>query len=417
MSYYTNQIKSVIVDAQFNQSLQRSEFRLDLPDTMYSSDLRIHGLGCVVSPVTSQTGVRYNLLSGAHGIVRSMTLYSGSIVLDQIVSFADWAGIMAYKHTNNQNVDGRTLSKGGLGFIYHKGLPVATVQLPPVIKESCPDMGVQLGQDALNTPTGMVYLKQIFPLLGQLPFLHTSLFPQLRVVIEYNNPKQTPFIALPNPLGANTVTETTQPILCADVILNTKFAEETLNKFTSVIWNAIELDSVVVPTDSTGGKQRLQGFTNKTLTSLTIQKKPQEQGSAVYLQTCSQFVFDERCQLYLNGSALQAESGVERPSQRLQQLTDVHGIFNAIPCGANGSVYGAGDLIDNAAQRVSKLDYYAAQINQRVTSLDVDFSRRVVIIEGVNTEQYNQRLVLNCWGMVKKAIVKGKGNTFSVIYV
>ena len=417
MSFYTDQVKSVIVDAQFNQSLYRSEFRLDIPNTMYSSDLRVHGLGAVVNPVTEATGVRYNLLSGVHGIVRSMTLYSGSQVLDQIVSFADWAGFQSYKHTNNQNTDSKTLAKAGLGFLYHKGLPVATVALPPVIKESCPDMGLQLGQTDLNTPTGMVYLKQIFPLLAQLPYLHTAMFPQLRVVIEYNKNSQTPFIALPTPLGQNTVTATTQPILCADIILNTKFADESLSKFTSVIWSALELDSVVVPRDSTGGKQRLQGFTNKTLTSLTIQKKPVEEGSAVYLETGSQFCFDERIQLIVNGSALLAESGVERPSQRLQLLTDVHGVCNAIPCGFNGSVYGAKDLIDNAAQRVSKLDYFAAQINQRVSSLDVDYARRNVVIEAVNTTQYNQKLTLNCWGMVKKAIVKGKNNTFSVIYV
>jgi len=416
MSFYQN-IKSVIVDAQFNQSLQRSEFRLDLPNTLYSSDLRIHGLGAVVNPVTEATGVRYNLLSGAHGIVRSMTLYSGSIVLDQIVSFADWAGFMSYKHTNNQNIDGKTLAKAGLGFLYNKGLPSATVAQPALIKESCPDMGLQLGQDALNTPTGMVSLKSIFPLLGQMPFLHTSMLPQLRVVIEYNNPKQVPYISLPSPLGNNTVTATTQPILCADVIMNTKFADEYLSKFTSVIWSAIELDSVVVPRDSTGGKQRLQGFTNKFLTSLTIQKKPVEQGSSLYLNTGSQFVFQERCQLIINGSALQAEDGCARPSQRLQQLTDVWGVFNAHPCAANGAVYKVANVIDNAVQRVSKLDYYAAQINQRVTSLDVDFARRDVIIEEFDTDQYNQKLVLNCWGSVKKAIVKGKNNTFSVIYV
>lgn len=416
MSFYQN-IKSVIVDAQFNQSLQRSEFRLDLPNTLYSSDLRIHGLGAVVNPVTEATGVRYNLLSGAHGIVRSMTLYSGSIVLDQIVSFADWAGFMSYKHTNNQNIDEKTLAKAGLGFLYHKGLPSATVAQPALIKESCPDMGLQLGQDALNTPTGMVSLKSIFPLLGQMPFLHTSMLPQLRVVIEYNNPKQVPYISLPSPLGNNTVTATTQPILYADIITNTKFADEYLNKFTSVIWSAIELDSVVVPRDSTGGKQRLQGFTNKFLTSLTIQKKPVEQGSSLYLNTGSQFVFQERCQLIINGSALQAEDGCSRPSQRLQQLTDVWGVFNAHPCGANGAVYKVANVIDNAVQRVSKLDYYAAQINQRVTSLDVDFARRDVVIEEFDTDQYNQKLVLNCWGSVKKAIVKGKGNTFSVIYV
>jgi hypothetical protein len=122
-------------------------------------------------------------------------------------------------------------------------------------------------------------------------------------------------------------------------------------------------------------------------------------------------------QLIVNGQSLLAEAGTERPSQRLQQLTDVHGVFNAIPCGANGAVYKAGDLIESANQRVSKLDYFAAQINQRVTSLDVDFSRIQTIVGQLNTQQYNQELRLNCWGMVKKAIVKGKNNTFSVIYV
>ena len=87
MAYYTNQIKSIIVDAQFNQSLQRSEFRLGTPNTLYTSDLRIHGLGLVVDPATENVGPRYNFLSGAHGIVRSMTLYSGAQILDQIVNF------------------------------------------------------------------------------------------------------------------------------------------------------------------------------------------------------------------------------------------------------------------------------------------------------------------------------------------
>lgn len=422
MSYYTDQIRTIIVDAQFHSSLFRDEFRLGTPSTLYTSDLRIHGLGLVVNNATMVGAARYNLASGAHGIVKSLTLYSGAMVLDQISSFPDWAAFTNYKHTNQFNTDAKVLARAGYGFIHHRGMPDATNRQPVLIKEATPDMGVMIGDNSQFTPAGMLSLKSVFPLLGQLPYLHTDLLKDLRVVIEYVGASPS---LLSSSNGNKTITETTLPILVCDVILNQKVASEFLSNFNNVGWNAIEMDSVILPQDVSHVKLRLQAFTNKFLTSLTVQKKPASEGSQLFGTNCSQFVFGQAVQVVVNGSNLLAENGVVRPSQQLMLLTDTWGNFNAIPCGANGSVYSTKvtideedsfvPIIENSPQRDSKMDWFACVVNQRVTSLDLDFSRELVTIADVNTAQYNQKIVLQCWGTVRKSIQKTKDG-FAVLY-
>jgi hypothetical protein len=98
-------------------------------------------------------------------------------------------------------------------------------------------------------------------------------------------------------------------------------------------------------------------------------------------------------------------------------LTECWGVANSIPCGNNGATYQVAKFIDNPTQRVSKLDYFAALVNKKITSLDIDYSRRQTIIAEIDTLQYNQKLVLQCFGTVRKAIVKAKDGSVAVLYV
>jgi len=416
MSFYTSSVRTHVIDPQFDSSLFRSEFRLNTPDTLYTSNLRIHNLGVLVDNTTMQQECRYNHLVGAHGIVKQIGLYNGQQMLSQITNFGDWTGFLSYNHTNQQNTDQLKVSaRTGLGYIYHRDVPNADTLQPTLIKESCPDLGSQLGDVPTAAPAGMLMLREVFPLLKALPFLHTGLFPDLRVVVQYY-PKNNTNILQPAS-GAETLTATTLPLLVADEIVNSDFAAKQLAGFKEVIFNETEMDSVVVPKNTTNVRLRLQAFTNKSLVALTVQKKPMEEVSALYKGYSSQFCFDEKINLVCNGSNLLADQGCERPSQKLQMLTECWGVSNSIPCGNNGATYQVAKFIDNPTQRVSKLDYFAALVNKKITSLDIDYSRRQTIIAEIDTLQYNQKLTLQCFGTVRKAIVKAKDGSVAVLYV
>jgi hypothetical protein len=337
-------------------------------------------------------------------------------MLSQITNFGDWTGFLSYNHTNQQNTDQLKVSaRTGLGYIYHRDVPDSDTLQPTLIKESCPDLGSQLGDVPTAAPAGMLMLREVFPLLKALPFLHTGLFPDLRVVVQYY-PKNNTNILQPAS-GAETLTATTLPLLVADEIVNPEFAAKQLAGFKEVIFNETEMDSVVVPKDTTNVRLRLQAFTNKSLVALTVQKKPMEEVSALYKGYGSQFCFDEKIQLVCNGANLLADQGCERPSQKLQMLTECWGVSNSIPCANNGATYQVAKFIDNPTQRVSKLDYFAALVNKKITSLDIDYSRRQTIIAEIDTLQYNQKLTLQCFGTVRKAIVKAKDGSVAVLYV
>lgn len=416
MSFYTSQVKTHVIDPQFNSSLYRSEFRLGVPNTLWTSNLRIHNIGVLVNTQTMMGEARYNHLVGAHGIVKQIGLYDGKRMLSQITNFADWTGFLSYKHTNQQNTDMLKVSaKTGLGYIYHRDVPQATVKQPILIKESCNDLGVFIGNSPEASPAGMLMLASVFPLLAELPYLHTGLFPDLRVVIQYY-PGSNTNILQPNS-GNNTITATTLPLMCADEIINADFAAKQLAAFKDVVFHETEMDSVVVPQDTEHVRLRLQAFTNKSLVALTVQKKPLAQGSTLYKTYGSQFCFGEKIQLVCNGSNLLADDGCVRPSQKLQMLTECWGVANTIPCGNNGATYGVSKLIELAEQRVSKLDYFATLVNKRITSLDIDYSRQQTTVGETNTIQYNQKLMLQCFGTVRKAIVKAKDGSYSVLYV
>jgi hypothetical protein len=373
-------------------------------------------LGVLVSNGTEEGEARYNHLVGAHGIVKQIGLYDGKRMLSQITNFGDWTGFLSYMHTNQQNTDILKVSaKTGLGYIYHRDVPQATVEQPILIKESCPDLGVFIGMNPQASPAGMLMLANVFPLLAELPYLHTGMFPDLRVVVEYY-PGSNTNILQPNSDG-NVITATTLPLMCADEILNAEFAATQLAAFKDVVFHETEMDSVVVPQNTEHVRLRLQAFTNKSLVALTVQKKPLAQGSTLYKTYGSQFCFGEKIQLVCNGSNLLADEGCVRPAQKLQMLTECWGVANSIPCGNNGATYGVSKMIELAEERVSKLDYFSALVNKRITTLEIDYSRRQTTVGVFNTVQYNQKLMLQCFGTVRKAIVKAKDGSYAVLYV
>jgi hypothetical protein len=408
MSFYNQSVSTQVIDAQFNQSKYRSEFRI-VKQGLYSTAMRVLNIG-----LQATGDGRYNYLTGAQGVVKNIYLYDGRQVLDSVIDFNDYCAFTAYNHSNNENRDlYKALSKNGMGFVFDKQ-PVAGAELPfpqndTLIKEDFPNQSHTPRTLYEETAMGFLNLREVFPLLKQLPLVSTQIFPNLRVVIEYDT--SSSLIAMGAVLG------TSLPTLVVDQIINPALEASTVSSFKNVVWSAVELESVVVPTSvalNQALKIRLNGFSNKTLMNVLVQKKASIAPSDIYRTKGSVTGFGEAFQLVCNGSNLFPLDGIVGANQRLALLHDTYSACNAHPASANLAMYNSDTFIDLATARVGQTDWFGCAVNKPITSLEVHYSRQFI---ATMNSRYSQALTLNVFGTVLKSIVKNPKGGYSVIYL
>jgi hypothetical protein len=421
MAFYTNNVVTEIYNSVFDQSKYRSEFRLT-PDKLYLSNMRILNLGLTATEVGDK---RYNLVNGAGSVIKNIYLYDGSVILDKIINYGDFSAFQEYNHTNQYNSDiGKVLHRAGLGFVYEKEPnPLNGEANAITIKETFPNCPTTPRATQEVSAMGYLNLNTLFPLLkagSGLQFLHTGLFKNLRVVIEYN------VVGAAVGTGVSVGINTTLPILVADCVEDPKVAEKFLSEFKGQSWISNEVESVVVPIpkDKDGNiivgtqevKYRLTGALGKTVNYMLVQKKGTTELSALYGSHSSESQIDEAVQIYCNGSAILPESGVTTPSQRLAMLHDTFSTLNTHTCAASLPMFDDQEYVEEYGDRIGRLDYFGCIVNKKVQALDLLYSRLISTNVAVEA-RYRQALTLNVfYGIVKQIVKDGKGG-YNVMYV
>ena len=415
MAFYTEKVVTEIYNSVFDQSKYRSEFRLT-PDKLFLSNMRILNLG-LKSVETSEK--RYNLVNGVGAVIKNIYLYDGSVILDKVINFADYSAFQAYNHTNQHNSDiAKLLSRNGLGFVYEKQPNEANeVSEQLTIKEAFPNCAHSPKLEQENTAMGYLNLRDVFPLLkgaGGMMYLHSGLFKNLKVVLEYGVSGSVVGE------GLSEVTGTTVPILVADCLEDAAAAEKWLSEFKQQNWISVENESVTVPASAVAGTQdikfRLTGSLNKFVNSVLIQKKGSTAVSALYGAHGSETMIDETFQIACNGENILPNSGITKSMERLAMLHDSFSVCNAHTSATELPMYNSAAYIDQASDRVGRLDYFGCVINQKVNSLDLSYSRLISLETGVPA-RYKQALTLNVFYGVLKAIVKGSKGDYQVVYL
>jgi hypothetical protein len=422
MALYSPSVYTEIYNAVYDASKSRSEFRLPA-DTLFLSNMRILNLG--ITAIDANTG-RYNLINGATGaIVKNIYLYDGSVVIDKIINFSDFSAFQEYNHSNQANSDiYKILHRSGLGFVYDRTPnAAAAVAQPILIKEQFPNAPHKPQLLAENSPQGFLNLRECMPILkgaGGMPYVHTGLFKNFRLVIEYNVVDSLVGAGVELPLS------TLQPILVADCIKDAKVASDFLSSFKQQVWVSNEVESVQVPTPDAPTltsklqaiKFRLTGAEDKTVNYILMQKKSLGTNSgdvsALYKNHASETMIGETTQLFVNGSAHLPEQGVIAPNQRLALVHDTWSVCNAIPSSNSLPMYGAATVVADAADRCGRLDYFSCVVNKKISSLDLTYSRELPTDV---PNRYKQPLNLNIFYGVLKSIVKDNKGGYQVVYV
>lgn len=411
MTFYTSGLKTHLMDAIHHSELQ-TEFRFK-PDTVYLSNARLANVGA-----TCTSAANYNPLVGNAAIIQSIHLYDGNQMLDQILEFPQWAGFSSFNNRNQKNVDSqKVLSCTGLGYNYSNLDKPATggAAFEATHAKIEQHFTPKQANTAANTAKGWLSLKSILPFLDNSLYLPTSIYKNLRLVIQYNSKQNVVVGEAAAPL---------EPFLIVDEIVDDQKQNQITKSYKGVQFQAVEHDRVYLPsiTPDTVATNTftIGGFDNKRVGRLIVVNSATD-STQITADTAtvgcgSQSVYQQKIQLRINGQNRFWSSGIGRPMERLAKLTDTWGTMNAFPGSSDVGILNktnvvAGDIL----QYVSRFDYFGCSVGDEVLELQLDYTRTGTAVSTGNAAS-NQALQLNLFAEVLKSVTVGGGGLYTIAY-
>ena len=405
-----SQLKTVYIDPE-SHSVFKSEFRLH--GQAYLSDLKL------LLNETSTDGI-YSKAAGVYGCIKHIRLLSGGVELDSCRFANYW---MAFKNINNSNKDNINLRKrlthSSYGYELSEAISFSGVRT---------QLNQSAGTTASSETAGVLYLSEILPILDEIVVINTStVFPDLRIVIEYNTDEKLKKDVITN---ASTISE---PILmCSEVLSQSDIASSA--KMDGLQWDTIEVDQFIVDAVGAGkvqsGVHKLNGFDNKMLSRVLMTKQTlplshnmlADNASSLGFGVYNSFVqFKEQINFNINSKPVFLEP-LEEQGQKAQLLSDTWGKCNIIPYGNVGSqgldTQGAtalnrigGPVLQGngyPGYEIGTQDFVGFSVSKRVNNLEVSYGRTGPTDAGMDgssaLKAQNDSLLIKVYAEVRKQV-------------
>ena len=425
---YNSSITTRLIDPVFDKAKFRSEFRLQ-PETVYLSNLRLLNTG-----ISSGTTTDLNGLLGTYGCIKSIALYDGNQLLDQLLEASIYNAWKSVNNTNDANLSVNRFLKGNdLGYVVEGDTEVdsASTASPRPLKQNTVKVQTQ-SQDNDELNKSWISLQEMLPFLRASISLPTNIYSHLRLVVQWKSATELKDV-VGSTVGARAFVLSTyeNTILVADEMNPSDTREQLMMNYAGVAYRPIEHDSVAIPaisgiaTDGTSvqdNNNMVKGFNGKKLNTLLLVNTPADQSTFVdsgtnsnktsYANQGSQSLYKPQVQVRVNGSNKLARNGLSGYNRRLGALVDAYGEVNVVvnqnvPKLADGSNY-----IDVSEIPDGQLDYTGLRVDEMIEELIVDVTRT-----GVDTNaDLNQNLTLNLFGEVNKQVVMRKDGRYNIVY-
>ena len=424
------------------QTSRRCEFRL-VANSAYLSNMMLLGIGAT----TSQAGdVALNALVGALGVIRQISLYDGSQLLEQLQNAQILLAYKANHSRNDENISlARKLQLSNQGYVASGAYSMTNSQFDDddiKVKPAIPNTNDKLKEAHIS-------LRDIFSFLKESMTVPTNVYRQFRVVIEYQD---SAFIKesvwYKNDGTAESVAQ--NALLVVEEVNDGDVKDIIQSDYQGVSYTPLESDQLhLVATgngaDSTAGSQVKQtksflamGFNNKHLNRLLLWKQPTDKttwqngaDNSGYMGMASIPNWRESVQVRVNGANVLAGDGVSGSSsgntppnvqggssknRMLRKLTDAWGTFNVVP--SQNWVNSTERTNYTNMHGMGQLSLMGLRIDQHINELQIQYERFGVYNNaGTNTNKIQtqaQQLVLV--GEVRKAVVVNKDGTYNVVY-
>lgn len=380
MSFYTAGIRTHYIDPINHIKNARSEFRLD-PNKVYLSNWRLCGLG-----TSDASGGAHNpppnKLAGINGLIKNIRIMDGATILSQFRDFHEYAAWVNVNHSNssNANVYGK-LNGSDLGFRVNYESAIGVVN-----DTATPNSDL--------TIRGWFNVREACPMLSAVSYIPTSVFKDLKLVIEYNNNNRDfceDIRVVPNNADI-------RPILVVDEVINEDTKNNMMNSFNNISWMEIEKDIFQVA-DVTGFnsnpagldgvpdavqsvEKRVNGFNNKQVGKLLfvnkIQNDNEDRNGNNLLgggTAGSKSQFNQRLNVRVNGVPLLPFDGVDNDGFRTALTNDNFGAYNCA-AGMNIKQLGVDGNTARDAEMAGRLDYLGLDLaGSQVQDLNITYKR------------------------------------------
>ena len=378
MSYYTSQVNTKLIDPNVYVSNLRVEFQLPKGD--YGNRMRLMNVG-----LTAAGTPKYNTYLGAVASIKSVRLLNGR---DELDACRECNRYLSFKRFNNS--DAKNLGLGQQQMKNQYGLCVSGVGTGAdaanaiVVKQTPMDLGgaakLQLTNNEATTPKAYLDLRDCLPLLSELEVLPGDLFPQLRLVIEYETDVRNMISVNNEPVT------TTRPLLACDIIEDGAMVKQMMGDLNGTTWNAVEHDLTRIAANNADSVQvnvnRLNGFNNKRMMRFFVQKCPTNKNRNLFDATTvkdggdliSQALINEKFNVKINGRPKVSRNGAETPNQRLSYLVDAYGECNSY-YGANRLGADQGSNITAGVLDGAKNDWYGLYVNDTIKDFELEITR------------------------------------------
>ena len=441
-SEYSNDVKCVELEPIYFAQDSRVEWRLH-PNKLYTNSLTLMNLG-----ITKASGGRLNKLVGCYGTVSRIYLQDGNQELEVLTRANEWLGIKSHLHSNQYNEELAMDFSGNQksNRIDIRDITTAQDTTLGAMGKKIIQGGVrpQLGTiDATkeNTFKGQMDLSECFSLLQSVPYLDTTIFKDLKVIIEFDM-KETNVVAS---IQDGTARHQLRPYLVVEEVVAQDILEASLGKKPQAIpYTPIESDVFMVPalapkTTDLNPVQDLtfhvSSYNNKKVARMlvatrTMTSTNNQDGTGsdvVYGNYNSHGMLLQKNQVRVNGRSVLPRNGIERDNQRLAMMADVWSSTASIAPFQNGLAFVATDanarsnymLEGNAS--VGTCDYFGINLaSVLIEDLQLDYTRTGIWngTQGqTDLSKYNSALELHVFAEVRKAIVFGQNGGYNIVYL
>ena len=426
MSVYNQGSRTQILDPIIDLENNRVEWRLN-SNSCYSSNIRILNLGLT----TTGTKTKYNRLAGALGTVKNIFLMDGQgQTLDQLLDANKFLGFKMFNKGHNES---RSLSRNLVGN-----------SLGNVM-----DSDSRLGRVIADKPIGitqalsgksMLVLSDALAMLRNTKILPTTIFKELRVVIEFET--------RPDKLAQvdNQILRTLpNPLLVVEEILDPSTVSTLTKGFNGVGWLSIERDQNHFSTNladdgvaaSAAGKQVVnnknllfKGFDNKYLHRILVLTQPTKATANALADHAviggggldSIPLINPAFQFVINGRNKITSTGLTRSSEIMDKLTQTWGENSCMTGGNTTTLFENQTVINTSKDFMARQSYVGISIEEMIQDFSLNltftaqFNNRAATASDIWLDQYNSPLDIVIFGECRKSIIIGKDGGYIISY-
>tara|TARA_R100000541_G_scaffold7387_1_gene15001 strand:+ start:59 stop:1393 length:1335 start_codon:yes stop_codon:yes gene_type:complete len=435
---YSNRVKIHEIEPIYDSAGNRAEFRF-VPNKIYSTNVLLGNLA-----QTQATTSRYNRLAGIAAMFDNVMLYDGNVELQMTQLCAIWGGWKQSRKSNSNHKDKQCMIVGNsAGFRFEGEDATANQGGGRIFGRSLRNADVQTNNEIKsNTGKASLPMNELLPLLDALPYLDTSVFKDLRLIVEYNGS-----VAVRE--NKQELISTERPLLIVEEMVDPKQVSSMMGKMGQVVYDNVESDRAnvpqLLPTQSSALNRsrrqpvsfHLSSYSNKKVGKMVVVKQAasgviSQVGNADYQNgVCdSQGLYKESFQVRVNGANVFPKNGITKSNQRLARCVDAWG-DGGLQVFGNGLAARGADAesrqvyIEGSNASIGYMDWVGIDLGyESVRDLQIEFGRDVFYAQTGNGDggggtanpaqtalsKYNSEINLIIFALVRKAIIPdGKG--------